>query len=228
MPPVKVIIVEDEPLYREMLERSLSSDPAISIQGSFSNAADVLAGFDSLNLDVAVLDIQIEGEMNGYELALRLRRRSAAVGIVLLSNFLEYAFVNAFRRRAMSGWSYLLKDSATDFATLLRAVKGTARGDIILDPRIAEQLQVRRASPVTTLTEREREILSLIATGYSNRSIAELIGITNKTVENAINRIYDKMGIDSDNGALQPRVAAVLTYLQETRAVRNIERGAPR
>lgn len=217
MPPVKVLVVEDEPLFREMLIMALSSDPEIQIIASYSNAADVLADLNTLTFDVAILDIQIEGEMNGHELGLQLRRLRPGVGIVLLSNFLEFAFVTALRRRRMSGWSYLLKDSVTDVATLQRAVKGTAQGKIVLDSRITEHLHARKKSRVAELTDRERQILGLIAEGYNNRAIAEMTQITTKSVENAINRVFHKIGVERD-GDLQPRVAAVLTYLRETRA----------
>ena len=170
---------------------------------------------------MAILDIQIEGDMNGHELGMQLRRLRPELGIVLLSNFLEFAFVNALRRRRMSGWSYLLKDSVTDVATLQRAVKGTANGEIVLDPRITAHLQARKESCVAELTDREREILGLIAEGYNNRAIAEKVKITVKSVENTINRIFHKMGIESGDGDLQPRVAAVLTYLRETRSAVN-------
>lgn len=217
MESFKVIIVEDEQLFREMLVISLSTDPEIHIQGSYSNAADVLADLDALSFDVAILDIQIEGDMNGHELGMRLRRLRPQIGIVLLSNFLEHAFINAMRRGLTSGWSYLLKDSVADLATLQRAVKGTMQGDIVLDSRITPLLQVRKESSIARLTDRERQILGLIAEGYSNRAISERVTITVKSVENTINRLYNKLGIDSHNTSIQPRVAAVLRYLRETR-----------
>ncbi len=217
LPVVKVLVVEDEPLYREMLTITLSSDPEIQIVASYSTADEVLANIDQLAFDVAVLDIQMPGSMNGHELALRLRELRPGIGIVHLSNYLEFAFVNAMRRRRMAGWSYLMKDSVTDVATLCRAVKGTLQGDIVLDPRITDHLEARKESVLGQLTEREREILDLIAQGYNNRAIAEKLAITQKSVENAINRVFQKLGIDSA-GDQQPRVAAVLAYLRETRA----------
>lgn len=217
LPVVKVLVVEDEPLYREMLTITLSSDPEIQIVASYSTADEVLANIDQLAFDVAVLDIQMPGSMNGHELALRLRELRPGIGIVHLSNYLEFAFVNAMRRRRMAGWSYLMKDSVTDVATLCRAVKGTLQGDIVLDPRITDHLEARKESVLGQLTEREREILDLIAQGYNNRAIAEKLAITQKSVENAINRVFLKLGIDSA-GDQQPRVAAVLAYLRETRA----------
>lgn len=220
MPPqVNVLVVEDEPLFRDMLRITLATDPEITVVGTYDNAADVLADLDNLQFDVAILDIQIKGDMNGHELGMRLRERRPKVGIVLLSNYVEFAFVNAFRRRGLSGWSYLLKDSVTDVATVQRAVKGTLSGHIVLDARIMEHLQARKESLLQTLTDREREILSLIAQGYNNRAIAEKVHITPKSVENVINRLFQKMGVDAADD-IQPRVAAVLAYLRETRMAR--------
>src|SRR5690606_553349 len=127
------------------------------------------------------------------------------VGIVLLSNYVEFAFLNALRRRSLSGWSYLLKDSVTDVATVQRAVKGTLHGQIVLDARIMDHLHARKESLLETLTEREREILRLIAQGYNNRAIAETVNITPESVENVINRVYQKMGVEGAND-IQPRV----------------------
>lgn len=218
MPPqVNVLVVEDEPLFRDMLRITLSTDPEITVVGTYDNAADVSANLGNLHVDVAILDIQIKGDMNGYELGLRLRELRPNAGIVLLSNYVEFAFLNALRRRSLSGWSYLLKDSVTDVATVQRAVKGTLHGHIVLDARIMDHLHARKESLLETLTEREREILGLIAQGYNNRAIAEKVNITPKSVENVINRVYQKMGVEGAND-IQPRVAAVLAYLRETRA----------
>lgn len=217
MDTFNVIIVEDEQLFREMLEISLSTDPEIHIQASYSNASDVLADVGGLSFDAAILDIQIEGDMNGHELGMQLRRLRPEVGIVLLSNFLEHAFIHAMRRGLTSGWSYLLKDSVADLATLQRAVKGAVRGDVVIDSRITPLLQARKESSIARLTDRERQILGLIAEGYSNRAISERTKITVKSVENTINRLFHKLGLDNHDGSIQPRVAAVLRYLRETR-----------
>lgn len=214
--PVRVLVVEDEPLFRELLVLALSRDVEIKVVGAFANAADALNSLGKLQFDVATLDIQLPGDLNGLELGFELRRLRPHVGIVLLSNYLEYAFINALRRRSMTGWSYLLKDSVADVATVLRAVKGAASGEIVLDARIAERLEGRRGGLLAELTDREREILALIAQGYNNRTIAEKINITVKSVENVINSVFHKMGVDAAPD-LQPRVAAVLMYLRETR-----------
>lgn len=217
MQSLRVLIVEDEPLYRQMLEMALGADPELQIVGTFSNAEDVLARLDDLNVDVASLDIQLPGGMSGHELGFKLRRRWPDVGIVLLTSYLEPAFIHSLQRRRQTGWSYLLKCSNIDIGTLCRAVKGAAQGEIVIDPEILRELQLRPRSVLTKLSSRELETLKLIAEGYSNRAIAERLVVTLKSAENMVSRIFQKLGIEASNVNVQPRVAAVLRYLQETR-----------
>lgn len=215
--PYRVVVVEDEQLFREMLILTLSADRDIDVVAAYSRASDILDQLDRLSFDVALLDIRIEGNVNGYELGIELHRLRPDCGIVLLSNYLEPAFINALRRRQLIGWSYLLKDSITDVETVKRAIKGAVQGEIVIDPAIRSLLTARKETALARLTPREYEILGLIAEGYSNRAIAERIIITVKSVENSINRIYSKLGIESGDAAIQPRVAAVLSYLREAR-----------
>lgn len=218
MQRVKVLIVEDEPLFRQMLEVALGADSQLQIAASFAKAEDVLACVDDLVFDIALLDIQLPGEISGYELGFKLRSRWPDVGIVLLSSYLEPAFIHSLQRRRQIGWSYLLKSSNIDIATLRRAVKGAAKGEIVIDPEILRELQVRPKSVLTKLTSRELETLSLIAEGYSNRAIAERLVVTLKSAENMVSRVFQKLDIDTASAQIQPRVAAVLRYLEETRS----------
>lgn len=218
MQSVKVLIVEDEPLFRQMLEVALGADSQLQIAASFAKAEDVLACVDDLVFDIALLDIQLPGEISGYELGFKLRSRWPDVGIVLLSSYLEPAFIHSLQRRRQIGWSYLLKSSNIDIATLRRAVKGAAKGEIVIDPEILRELQVRPKSVLTKLTSRELETLSLIAEGYSNRAIAERLVVTLKSAENMVSRVFQKLDIDTASAQIQPRVAAVLRYLEETRS----------
>lgn len=217
MDSVKVLIVEDEPLFRQMLEVALAADPQLEIVGSYATAEEVLERVDDLSFDIALLDIQLPGEISGHQLGFKLRTWRPNVGIVLLSSYLEPAFIHSLQRHGQVGWSYLLKSSNIDLSTLRRAVKGTARGEIVIDPEILRELHVRPKSALTKLTPREFETLSLIAEGYTNRAIAERLVVTLKSAENLVSRIFHKLGIETSNGQIQPRVAAVLRYLEETR-----------
>ena len=206
--------MEDETLYREMLAIALETEQGIRVAACAGDGEEALALARSLKPQVATLDIQLPGSMNGVELGFELRKLLPQVGIVLLSNHLDPAFTIPFRSKAFNGWSYLLKRSVTDVATLRRAVKGAACGQVVLDPKIVRGLAPRENSPLSMLTPRQQEILQLITQGYSNSAIAAELDLSIKSVENQINLIYQALQIDSTNRSVQPRVMAVLTYLR--------------
>lgn len=213
---INVIIVEDESLYREMLRVSLGQNPGMRIVGTYADPHDVLADASALRVDAAIFDIDLSSDINGFELAMRLRRRHPQLGIVLLSNFREEAFIAAFQRRQMAGWAYLLKKSVADIDTLTRAVKGAVQGLVVVDPELVRQRLPRPQSRMAQLTPRQCDILGLVAQGYSNQGIADRLGIAVKSVENQITDIFSRLKIDSSDPQLHPRVAAVLRYLYET------------
>lgn len=215
--PINVIIVEDESLYRDMLGLSLAGDPDIRVVGTYSEPHGVLADGVAARTDVALLDIDLNSDLDGFELGLRLRRQYRRLGLVFLSNFAEGAFIATLRRRKMSGWAYLLKKSVRDVPTLSRVIKGVARGMIAIDPELAENLKPRKESKLDRLTRRQRDVLELLAQGYSNHGIAERLGITVKSVENQINEMLSRLEVDAGDPRINPRVAAVLCYLYETR-----------
>lgn len=217
-PRLKVLVVEDEPLYREMLSLALSQDAGIQVVAAVGDAESALKAARQWQPDVATLDIEIIGSMNGIELGVKLRGLLPRLGIVVLSNHTDPGFLDAIQRRAYSGWSYLLKKSAYDLNTLRRAVKGAACGYVVVDPQIINSARIARGSPVERLTPRQLEILSLMAQGYTNAAIAEALNITAKSVENQINLIYQQLNIDRTDRSVQPRVTAVLEYLKASRS----------
>src|SRR5690606_24450907 len=103
--------------------------------------------------------------------------------------------IATLRRRKMSGWAYLLKKSVRDVPTLSRVIKGVARGMIAIDPELAENLKPRKESKLDRLTRRQRDVLELLAQGYSNHGIAERLGITVKSVENQINEMLSRLEV---------------------------------
>lgn len=212
----KVIIVEDEDLYRDMLRVSLSQNPEIVVTGAYPDPQSALAAAEDEEIDVAVLDIDLSAEMNGFELGLQLRQVHKEVGIVLLSNHKEHAYTAAILRRELMGWSYLMKRSVTNVATLSRAVLGAAEGYVVLDPELTQDLKPRLGSRLNRLTPRQMEVLALIAQGYNNEGIARELGIAKKSVENTINQLYDRLDLVQPGKHLHQRVAAVLYYLKET------------
>lgn len=212
---VRVMIVEDQDLFREMLALSLSQSDSIQVVGAFPDAATALEGAPALMPDVALLDIELPGAMNGVQLGRRLRRLWPKVGIVLLSSHVDPAFLAAVPDAEIAGWSYLLKNSVRDLSAVLRAALGAAQGMVVLDPALLQGAPAREGGALAGLTPRQQEILQLIAAGYSNQAVADHLGLTVKTVENQINRLYQELGVDRGDGAIQPRVMAVLTYLRD-------------
>lgn len=215
---INLVIVEDESLYRDMLQRCLAQDPGIRIAGAYGDPHALLADAASLSVDAAILDIELASDLNGFELAMRLRRIHPRLGLVLLSNHREEAFIATLRRRQMTGWAYLLKRSVSDLATLIRAVKGAVEGLIVVDPALVGELEPRPRTVLSTLTQRQRDILGLMAQGYSNQAIAEKLGISVKSVENHVSALLARLEVDSTDPDIHPRVMAVLRYLYETRS----------
>ena len=217
MAPVRVALVEDEPLYRDLLSQYLARHPKLEVVGAYADAESALDQLPELNPGVVTLDIELPGKLDGIQLGLSLRRHLPRVGIVLLSNHADPRFLSAVPKQSLSGWSYLLKKSVADVQTLERAVEGAARGEVTLDPTVVAGMRPRSGSKVDKLTPRQRDVIGLVAQGLTNAAIAERLVLAEKSVENQLTAIYGELGIDRREDAVHPRVSAVLAYLQESR-----------
>jgi DNA-binding NarL/FixJ family response regulator len=216
---LRVMLVEDEDLYRDLLQTALRQQPGLQVVGAFGDGPSALSTGPSLRPDVAVLDIELPGELNGIRLGLALRQAIPRVGIVLLSNHADLRFVTALHRRPITGWSYVLKQSVRDVAALRRAVEGAAAGEVVLDPRLVAGIQPRTGGPLERLTPRQQAALALVAQGLSNAAVAEELVLSEKSVENLLSDVYKEFGLDGRTHGVHTRVRAVLFYLQESRFV---------
>lgn len=215
---LRAILVEDEGLFRDTLRIALTQSGQVDVVGDFPDGSSAIAAAVGLRPDVVVLDIALGGAgPNGVQTGRLLRRALPGLGIVLLSNHRDPAYLAAVSEAEVAGWSYLLKPSVGDVPALLRAIEGTAAGFVVLDPDLVRRALPRAGGALEHLAPRQREALALIAQGYTNAAVAERLGVTSKTVENQINVIYRELGIDPADATLQPRVQAVLAYLRETR-----------
>lgn len=214
---LRVLIVEDEPLYRDMLKVALVQYPRFNVVGDFGRTDDALTSADLLQPDVAVLDIELPGGMNGIQLGLALRQRLPKVGIVLLSNHADPQFLSVVPRESIAGWSYLQKKSVRNVETLVRALEGAALGLVVLDEEIVDRRRNRPDGPLGRLSARQREVLGLIAEGYTNAAIAGKLVLSEKSVENYINQIYQQLNVSGQGSTTHPRVTAALLYLQESK-----------
>lgn len=214
--PIQVALVEDEDLYRDLLRAALSQHPAIEVIGAFADGETAAREVPSLRPQVVVLDIELGGKLNGVQVGMLLRRTLPDLGVVLLSNQGSPRVLASLPPDALNGWSYLLKRSVRDLSSLYRAIEGAASGLMVLDPQLVVNRRAREGGRLARVTPRQREILSLVAQGYTNAAIAEELVLATKTVEKQLNLLYQELGVDRGSSALHPRVKAVLMYLEET------------
>lgn len=211
---LRVAVVEDQPLYRAMLARTLDAHDRLHVVASVGTVADARAALATVPADVAVLDIDLP-DGNGIALGVQLRRAHPGLGILLLSAHDAMDLLLDLPKDVSHGWGYLSKVSSTSEALLVDAVLAAARGQTMLDPALLAGMRPRRGSDVARLTDRQFEVLRLLAQGLSNMGIAERLSITEKSVQNHVNAIYATLEIDADREH-NPRVRATLRLLEET------------
>jgi DNA-binding NarL/FixJ family response regulator len=214
--PITLAIVEDEDLYRDLLRVVLSQQTRLEVVGAFPDAESALAAIPDLGPRVVLLDIELPGLLNGVQLGKRLRHALPEVGVVLLSNHGDPQFIASLPQEVIGGWSYLLKKSVSDVNALNRAIEGAAAGFVVLDPQLVTRMSHREEGALARLPPRQRQILALMAQGYTNAAIARELVLAEKTVENQINLIYQQLDFDREDPSIQPRAMAVRIYLKES------------
>jgi DNA-binding NarL/FixJ family response regulator len=211
----KIIIVEDEPLFRELLCRTLSLESSISILGEAEDGETAIRLIKEKNPDVVLMDIELTGEMDGIEAALRIKAERPQTGIVILSMHEDRRYVTSLPLEESKGWAYLLKQTVPDLAEVMRAIEGTKAGMLVLDPEIVKRLYPKQGSAVSRLTPRQCEVLKLIAQGYNNTAIAKRLKLSKKSVETYINVIYQELNLSAEQD-IHARVKASLMFLQDS------------
>lgn len=213
METIRVLIADDHTLFRDGLRALLASIPDIEVLGEASSGKEILRLANELQPDVILMDIQMP-DLNGIEATRQILRTSPHVGIIVLTMFQDDDSVFAVMRAGARG--YVLKGA--DQAVLLRAVRAVANGESLFSPEIAARLMqffanlqpASRPELFPELTEREREILSLIADGQTNAEIAEKLVISMKTVRNYVSNIFSKLQVaDRAQAAIRAREAGM-------------------
>ena len=202
---VKVLIVENEGLFRDMLKISLGSIPNMGIVDAVSDGHAAIQTSSQLQPDVVLIDIELGGDPNGIEAGRTIKSNHPEMGMILLSAHKEREYVSMIASDDLSGWSYVLKQSVTDAGALVRAIEGAACGLAVMDQGVVNSMKPRRGSDTAGLTPCQQEVLSMMAKGYNNSSIAENLVLGTKSVENYINAIYQELHL-GHNGNLHPRV----------------------
>lgn len=212
---VRILIVEDERLFRDMLKISLSSIPNMEVVGAVSDGEAAIEAANQLKPDVVLMDIELGSEPNGISAGRSIKEDHGGVGIIVLSAHSEREYLSLISKEEYIGWSYLLKQTVSDAGSLVRAIEGAAAGLVVMDPCVVNGMKPRSGSVSARLTPRQQEVLSMMAQGYNNTSIAERLVLGTKSVENYINAIYQELSLSHD-GTLHPRVQAVLSYIRDS------------
>jgi DNA-binding NarL/FixJ family response regulator len=220
---LRVVLGEDSYLAREGISRALEAAEEIELVASGGTLDEVLQAVDRLEPDVVLSDVRMPPNHTdeGIRLANELRRSHPAIGVVILSQHADALYALALFDDGSDGRGYLLKDRVRDQEELTRALLEVARGGTVVDAKIVnELLAVRRQRQITgleTLTDREQEILALVAEGRSNGDIAETLVVTKRAVEGHINSIFSKLEL-GDPERVDRRVKAALLYLTDQRS----------
>lgn len=211
----RVMVVEDEGLFREMLSLSLKAQNGLEVVGTAGDGASAIRLAKEVSPDVIIMDIELGDGPNGIEAGIAIKGEDSKTGIVILSSHKEKQYLMSIPMAKASGWSYLLKQSVSDLGALTRAIEGAVSGLMVIDPQLAASLLPRKGSRLESLTARQRDVLELMAQGYNNRAIAEKLVLGEKSVENYINAIYQQLQVNRED-PVHPRVKAVLLFLEES------------
>jgi DNA-binding NarL/FixJ family response regulator len=217
---LRIVFAEDDYLVREGTAALLAEVEDVDLLDAVGDRDSLLAAVEEHGPDAVLTDIRMPPTKTteGIDAARRIRADHPDTGVVVLSQYAEEDDAYELLKDGAEGLGYLLKERVADVEEIVRALRDVAEGGSVLDPKIVEGLVNRRErearSPLTHLTEREREVLSLMAEGKNNAAIAASLYLTERAVEKHINSLFHKLGL-SEEPNVHRRVMAVLAYLRE-------------
>lgn len=215
---MRVVIAEDSVILREGMVELLTAR-GCEVLAAAGDADELLAAVAAHAPDVAVVDIRMPPTHTdeGIRAAVQLRADYPEVGVLVFSQHAEPSWAARLLAGEPSGVGYLLKERVSATADFIEALRRVAAGGVALDPEIVGRMLNNGTRPLDRLTAREREVLDLMAQGHSNRSIAQLLVVSDRAVEKHAASVFAKFDLaptDADNR----RVKAVVAYLQEVRS----------
>lgn len=219
---MRVVVAEDSYLIREGLALLLSTQADIELVASVGSLPELFDAVDEFVPDAVVTDVRMPpGDRDeGIQAAETFARTRPGMGMVVLSQYVEPEWALRLFEPVAAGRAYLLKERVGDLAQLRHALDAVTTGGSVLDPLVVESLvQARRSdvrSPLARLTPREREVMELIAAGWSNSAIAARLVLGDRAVEKHVTSLLMKLDLPPDDGEVHRRVRAVLVYLSAT------------
>lgn len=215
---MRIVIADDSALLREGLVRLLA-EAGHEVVAAVADAPSLLEAVAEHRPDMAVVDIRMPptNTDDGLRAAVEVRRNHPDCGVLMLSQYVEMSYAEDLLAAADGGVGYLLKDRVNDLDKLERALQTVAAGGTVLDQEVVDQLLARRrhANPLDRLSQRESQVLRLMAQGRSNSAIAQELVLSAGAVEKNIRATFTKLGLLPATEDHR-RVLAVLTWLQAT------------
>ncbi|MGX6450486.1 response regulator transcription factor [Brevibacterium paucivorans] len=212
---MRIVIAEDSVLLREGLVRLLT-DAGHEVVATLSDATDLLSSVTDLNPDLVVVDVRMPPTFTdeGIRAAVLIRSQNPEVSVLVLSQYVEERYASDLIAENTGNFGYLLKDRVADVDDFLAAVEDVAGGGTVLDPEVVAQIMVRsrKKDGLAVLSERERQVLQLMAEGKSNSAIASTLFLSSGAVEKHISSMFTKLGLLADSDENR-RVLAVLKFL---------------
>jgi DNA-binding NarL/FixJ family response regulator len=198
MAKIRVLIADDHAIVRDGIKALLTLADDIEVVGEAGNGREAIERVEALEPDVVVMDIAMPG-LGGLEATIEIKRTHPRTKILVLSQYEDREYIRRFLKIGVSG--YVLKKSAgTDLTGAIRAI---FRGGLVLDPEVAREAMQdagrtdRPADPYESLTDREKQVLKLVAEGHSNKDIADLLAISVKTAMSHREHVMNKLDLHS-------------------------------
>lgn len=212
---MRAVIGEDHALLRDGLERILTAHD-IEVVATADNAPGLVRVLREHSPDIAIVDVRMPPTLTdeGLRVAIDARKEQPGLPVLVLSQYVENLYARELLEDGDGAVGYLLKDRVSDIGAFIEAVRQVASGGTVLDPSVIRQLIARRSrgSKLDRLTNREREVLGLMAEGRSNVAIAGALFVSEKAISKHTNAIFSKLDLPV-SGDDNRRVLAVLAYL---------------
>jgi len=216
-PPIRVVLADDAVLFREAIAGLLQSS-GLEVVAQVGDPDGLRAAVAAARPDVAIVDIRMPPtyRLEGLEAAVSIRRDHPGVGVLVLSQHLESHHLPTLLGGNGRGVGYLLKERVSGAVAFVGKVRSVASGGCEVDSEVVALMMGDRRPDLDTLSEREREVLALMAEGRSNRAICERLVLTPKTVESHVRSIFARLALPAQPDDHR-RVLAVLAYLRAGR-----------